>query len=38
MKRNYITPKAVVYSFCEQEIFTKTSGEFELIFFDDWYE
>ena len=38
MKRNYITPKTVVYSFTEKEIFTKKSGEVELIFFDDWYE
>ena len=38
MKKNYVTPKAVVYSFTEKEIFTAQSGEREVISSDDWYE
>lgn len=38
MKKKYITPKTVVYSFTEREIFTAQSGEHEVVTPDDWYE
>lgn len=38
MKKNYVTPKTVIYSYNEQEIFTTQSGECELTSPDDWYE
>lgn len=38
MKKNYMTPNVIVYSFDKKEIFTAQSGEFELISFDDWFE
>ena len=38
MKKNYVTPKTVVYSFIEREIFTAQSGEYEVVIPDEWDE